>query len=346
MNLLETMATFGHEKVVFVSNPKAGLKAIIGIHSTALGPALGGCRLWDYASEEDALFDVLRLSRGMSHKNAAAGLALGGGKCVVFGKVEDKTEAMFEALGEAVESLGGQYITAEDVNTDTNDAIYMKRTTQYICGLPDVSGDPSPMTARGVMQGIRATAKVALGADSLDGLTFAIQGLGKVGYDVAQRLTKEGAKLYVADLRQDVVDRAVAEMGATAVPVDQILSQECDILAPCALGAIVNPKNIPNFHCKAIAGAANNLIYDDAAGEALKARGIAYAPDFIINGGGVINAGGEALGNYNEEEVIKKVDNIYNTIGNILEESRSTGVPEGVIATNYAENIIRNGGMK
>ena len=340
MNVMEEITKWGHEKVLFVNNEEAGLKAIIAVHNTNLGPAIGGCRLWPYASEEEALFDVLRLSRGMSHKNAAAGLNFGGGKAVIIADPSQKTEAMFEAFGEAVNALGGCYITAEDVNTDCDDALIIARKTNHICGLPHVSGDPSPYTAIGVFQGIKATAKVLNGTDNLEGLTIAVQGLGKVGYDLCRHLHKAGAKLIVANLEQSKIDMAVEEFGATVVSVDEILSQECDILAPCALGAVVNPTNIPKFNCRAIAGAANNLILDLESGEALKARGIYYAPDFIINGGGVINAAAEAAGDYNEEAVLEKVYNIYNTIEKILLESKETGEPEGVIATRFAEELI------
>ena len=341
MKLMETMCEKGHEKVLFVNNEKAGLKAIIAVHNTVRGPAIGGCRLYPYASEEDALFDVLRLSRGMSHKNAAAGLDFGGGKAVIIADPSQKTEAIFEAFGEAVNALGGCYITAEDVNTDCDDAIIMTRKTKYVCGLPAVSGDPSPYTAIGVWQGIKATAKVAFGSDSLKGLKIAVQGVGKVGYDLCRHLHSEGAELYVANRKNmAILEKCVEEFGATIVPADKILSQECDILAPCAMGAVVNPDTIPNFNCKAIAGAANNVILDLASGQALKDRGIYYAPDFIINAGGVINAAGEAAGNYNEEEVLKKVYNIYNTVERILLESKETGRPEGVIAEEFAENCI------
>lgn len=341
MKLMEEMTKYGHEKVLFVNNEEAGLKAIIAVHNTNRGPAIGGCRVWPYESEEDALFDVLRLSRGMSHKNAAAGLDFGGGKAVIIADPSQKTEAMFEAFGEAVNALGGCYITSEDVNTCCDDALVMARKTKYLCGLPDVSGDPSPYTAIGVWQGMKAAAKVVFGTDDLNGRTVAVQGIGKVGYDLCRYLHKEGAKLYVSNLHnKDMIQKAVEEFGATPVPADQILSQECDILAPCALGAVINPDTLPNLHCKVIAGAANNVLLDDACGEALKAKGIAYAPDFIINAGGVINAAGEAAGNYNEEEVLKKVYNIYNTVEHILLTSKETGKPEGVIATEYAESCI------
>ena len=341
MNAMTEMSKFRHEKVLFVNNEKAGLKAIIAVHNTNLGPAIGGCRLWPYASFDDALFDVLRLSRGMSHKNAVAGLPHGGGKGVIIADPSQKTEAMFEAFAEAVNSLGGDYITAEDVNTTCDDALVMLRKTNHICGLPQNSGDPSPFTARGVWQGIKATAKVALDRDSLEGLTIAVQGLGKVGYDLCRYLHADGAKLVVGNRsNKAALEKAADEFGATVVGTNEILTAECDILAPCALGAILNPNTIPNLRCKAVAGAANNQILDDASGLALKARGIYYAPDFVINGGGVINAAAEVDGPYNEQEVLKKVDNIYNSIEHILSESKRTGEPEGVIATRYAESLI------
>ena len=341
MNAMTEMSKYGHEKVLFVNNEKANLKAIIAVHNTNLGPAIGGCRLFPYATYDDALFDVLRLSRGMSHKNAIAGLAHGGGKSIIIADPSEKTEIMFEAFAEAVNNLEGTYITAEDVNTTCDDALVMLRKTKYLCGLPQNSGDPSPFTARGVWQGIKATAKVALGADSLDGLTIAVQGLGKVGYDLCRLLHESGAKLIVANRsNKAVADRAAAEFGAKIVTTDEIMSQKCDIFSPNAMGAILNPKTIPLLDCKAVAGGANNQILDEASGLALKARGIFYAPDFVINGGGVINAAAEVDGPYNKEAVLKKVDNIYNSIEQILTESKSTGVPEGVIATNMAESII------
>ncbi|MBQ7096095.1 MAG: Glu/Leu/Phe/Val dehydrogenase [Clostridia bacterium] len=341
MNAMTEMTNYRHEKVLFVNNEKAGLKAIIAVHNTNLGPAIGGCRLFPYESYDAALFDVLRLSRGMSHKNAVAGLPHGGGKGVIIADPSQKTEAMFEAFAEAVENLGGQYITAEDVNTTCDDAMVMLRKTKHLCGLPMNSGDPSPFTARGVWQGIKATAKVALGSDNLDGLTIAVQGLGKVGYDLCRLLHESGAKLIVANRsNKEMLAKAQAEFGAKVVDTKDIMAQECDIFSPNAMGAILNPNTIPTLRCKAVAGGANNQILDDASGLALKARGIFYAPDFVINGGGVINAAAEVDGPYNKEVVLEKVDNIYNTIEHILTESKKTGEPEGVIATRYAESII------
>ena len=341
MNAMTEMSKYRHEKVLFVNNEKAGLKAIIAVHNTNLGPAIGGCRLFPYASYDDALFDVLRLSRGMSHKNAVAGLPHGGGKGVIIADPSMKTEAMFEAFGEAVNNLGGDYITAEDVNTDCDDALIMMRKTKHICGLPMNSGDPSPFTARGVWQGIKATAKVALGRDDLEGLTIAVQGLGKVGWDLCRHLHESGAKLIIANRsNKEMAEKAIAEFGAKIVATEEIYAQECDIFSPNAMGAILNPTTIPQLKCKAVAGGANNQILDDASGIALKERGIFYAPDFVINGGGVINAAAEVDGPYNKDAVLVKVDNIYNTIEHILSESKKTGEPEGVIATRYAESLI------
>ena len=344
MNTLELIREYGHEEVAFFNNEKAGLKCILAIHSTKLGPALGGCRLWPYKSEEAALFDVLRLSRGMSFKNAAAGLPIGGGKGVIIADPSQKTDELFEAYAECVESLGGRYLTAEDVNTDTHDADIMLRKTSYVVGRADVSGDPSPFTAIGCFDGIRATAKSVFGSDNLDGMTIAVQGLGKVGYDLAERLHNAGVNLIVCNnSNKAMLEKAVNELGAKVVGSNEIYGVDCDIFSPNALGAIINKDTIPQLKCRAVAGAANNQIYDEEAGLALKARGIAYAPDFIINAGGVINAGQEAFTTYNEENVLKQVHNIYNTVYNILEESKSTGEPEGVIAQRFAEERIANG---
>ena len=248
---------------------------------------------------------------------------------------------MFEAFAEAVNNLGGEYITAEDVNTTCDDAMVMLRKTKHICGLPMNSGDPSPFTARGVWQGIRATAKVVLGSDDLNGLTIAVQGLGKVGYDLCRLLHNSGAKLIVANRsNQTIAQKAAEEFGAVVVPTEEIYAQKCDIFSPNAMGAILNPKTIPVLDCKAVAGGSNNQILDEASGLALKARGIYYAPDFVINGGGVINAAAEVDGPYNKDAVLAKVDNIYNSIEHILTESKATGEPEGTIATRFAESII------
>lgn len=341
---LEMIRQYGHEEVAFFNNEKVGLKAIIAIHNTNLGPAVGGCRLNPYETEEEALFDVLRLSRGMSYKNACAGLPLGGAKGVIIARPDQKTEALFEAFGECVDSLGGRYITAEDVRTDCENMEWVMRKTPYVTGRTNVSGSPSPFTALGVFDGIRATAKFLYGSDDLTGLKIAVAGLGSVGMDLAERLAKAGAKLIVTThTNRANIEKAVNEWGAVEALEGEIYGAECDILAPCALGATLNYQTIPELKCKAIAGAANNQLLDDNCGELLKKRGIAYAPDFIINAGGVINAGQEAFTTYNKDNVIEQVHKIYDTVYTILEESKSTGVPEGIIATKMAEDIIAKG---
>lgn len=335
---------YGHERVAFFQNEKAGLKAIIAVHSTKLGNAVGGCRLYPYQTFDAALFDVLRLSRGMSFKNAAAGLPIGGGKGVIIADPSQKSQALFEAYGEAVESLGGIYNTAEDVNTTTQDMDWVMNKTQHVVGRASVSGDPSPFTAIGTFDGIRAAAKFCLGTDDLKGVRIALQGLGHVGFDLAGQLAAAGAELIVSThSNRKNMEYAVKNWGAREVSDEEIYSVECDILSPCALGATLNYETIPTLKCKAVAGAANNQLLDEECGNMLKARGIAYAPDFIINGGGVINAGQEAFTTYNKENVLKQVHNIYNTVYNILEESKATGVPEGVIAQKFAEERIKNG---
>ena len=343
MNTLELIREYGHEEVAFFNNEKAGLKCIIGIHSTKLGPALGGCRLYPYAKEEDALFDVLRLSRGMSFKNAAAGLPIGGGKGVIIADPSMKSEALFEAYGECVESLGGRYLTAEDVNTTTQDMDWTMRKTGYVVGKAGVSGDPSPFTALGTFDGIRATAKALFGSDDLKGVKIGLQGLGHVGFDLAKQLIAAGADLTVATHSNRKNMEAMLALGAKELTDAELYKAELDILAPCALGATLNYETIPALKCKAVAGAANNQLLDDTCGEMLKKRGILYAPDFIINGGGVINAGQEAFTTYDKENVLRQVHNIYNTVLGILEESKATGEPEGVIAQRFAENRIKNG---
>lgn len=342
-NTLQMIREFGHEEVAFFNNEKAGLKCIIAIHNTNLGPAVGGCRLYPYANEEDALFDVLRLSRGMSFKNAAAGMPLGGAKGVIIADPSEKCEALFEAYGECVESLGGRYFTAEDVNTTTQDMEWTMHKTKQVVGKAAVSGDPSPFTAIGTFDGIRATAKMLNGTDDLHGVKIGLQGLGHVGFDLAKQLIAAGADLTVSTHSNRKNMEAMLALGAKELSDADLYKAKLDILAPCALGATLNFKTIPELKCRAVAGAANNQLFNDECGVLLKKRGILYAPDFIINGGGVINAGQEAFTTYDKENVLNQVHNIYNTVYNILEESKSTGEPEGVIAQRFAENRIKNG---
>jgi len=341
---LNLISEYNHERVLFVNNEKAGLHAIIAVHNTNLGPAIGGCRLYPYACLDDALFDVLRLSRGMSHKNAAAGLPCGGAKGVIIASPAQKTEALFEAFGEAVDSLGGCYYTAEDVNTTVEDMNQVMHKTQYVVGRENVSGDPSPFTAYGTFCGIKAIAKKLNGTDDLHGVKIALQGLGHVGFDLCEQLYKAGAELIVAThSNRKNMEVAVKEWGAKEVTDEELYGVECDILSPNALGATINYETLPKLKCRAVAGAANNQLLDDACGDALFKKGILYAPDFIINGGGVINAAQESFTVYNKENVLKQVENIYNTISWISEKSAATNVPEYIIAREFAEDRIKNG---
>lgn len=341
---LDLLREYNHEKVLFVNNDKAGLHAIIAVHNTNLGPAVGGCRLYPYANIDDALFDVLRLSRGMSHKNAAAGLPCGGAKGVIMASPAQKSEALFEAFGEAVETLGGAYYTAEDVNTTTDDMNQVMHKTQYVVGRENVSGDPSPFTAIGTFCGIKAVAKKLNGTDDLHGVKIALQGLGHVGFDLCHQLVEAGADLTVAThSNRKNMDIAVKEWGCKEVSDEELYGIECDILSPNALGATINYKTIPMLKCRAIAGAANNQLLDDECGKILREKGIFYAPDFVINGGGVINAAQEVFTTYNKENVLKQVKNIYNTVAWILDEAEAKNIPEGIIAREFAEERIKNG---
>ncbi len=287
-----------HEEVVFCHDAASGLNAIIAIHNTNLGPALGGCRMWPYASEDEALTDVLRLSKGMTYKSSLAGLSLGGGKCVIIGNArKDKSEALFRALGRFIESLGGRYITAEDVGIKVRDVETIGLETDHVAGIPAKgSGDPSPATAFGVFTGIKAAVRYKLGNHDLRGVRVAIQGLGAVGYHLASYLAGEGAELLVADINEDAVARALSEFGAKSVAPEAIIAQNVDVFAPCALGAVINDETLPHLKARIIAGSANNQLADDHHGEALKQAGVLYVPDYLINAGGVINISHEFNG--------------------------------------------------
>ena len=341
---LDLISEWNHERVLFANNEKAGLHAIIAVHNTNLGPAIGGCRLYPYANLESALFDVLRLSRGMSHKNAAAGLPCGGAKGVIIASPDQKCEALFEAFGEAVESLGGKYLTAEDVNTTVEDMNQVMHKTQYVVGRENVSGDPSPFTAYGTFCGIKAIAKQLNGTDDLHGVKIALQGLGHVGFDLCHQLYEAGADLIVAThSNRKNMAVAVEQWGAKEVTDEELYGMECAILSPNALGATINYEPLPKLKCRAVAGAANNQLLDDKCGDILFSKGILYAPDFIINGGGVINAAQEAFTTYNKENVLRQVENIYNTITWIADKAKETKTPEYVIARDFAEDRIKNG---
>ncbi|MGZ4030656.1 MAG: Leu/Phe/Val dehydrogenase [Tumebacillaceae bacterium] len=343
MKIFEYMEKYDYEQLVFCHDEASGLKAIIAIHDTTLGPALGGTRMWVYEKEEDAIEDALRLARGMTYKNAAAGLNLGGGKTVVIGNPKtDKSEALFRALGRYVESLNGRYITAEDVGTSVNDMDFIHQETDYVTGVSETygsSGNPSPMTALGCYVGLLAAAKAAFGSDDITGKTVAVQGVGNVGYYLCKHLHEAGANLIVTDINQESLDRVATEFGAQIVAPNEIFSVDCDIFAPCALGAIINDDTIPQLKAKVIAGSANNQLKEERHGDILHEKGIVYAPDYVINSGGVINVADELEG-YNAERARKKVENIYNIIWNIFEISKRDGIPSYKAADRMAEDRI------
>ena len=317
MEIFKYMEKYDYEQLVFCQDEASGLKAVIAIHDTTLGPALGGARMWTYASEENAIEDALRLARGMTYKNAAAGLNLGGGKTVIIGDpFKDKNEEMFRALGRFIHGLNGRYITAEDVGTTVSDMDLIHEETDYVTGISPAfgsSGNPSPVTAYGVYRGMKAAAKEAFGSDSLEGLKISVQGLGNVAYKLCEYLHNEGAKLVVTDINQAAIDRVVNDFDAVAVAPDEIYAQEVDIFSPCALGAILNDETIPQLKAKVIAGSANNQLKDSRHGDYLHELGIVYAPDYVINAGGVINVADELYG-YNRERAMKRVDGIYDSI--------------------------------
>lgn len=337
MTVFDQPAYDRHQAVHFVQDEATGLRAIIAIHSTARGPAAGGCRLWQYENDEAALIDALRLSRGMSYKNAIARLPLGGGKAVILRNSRLPASAeMLEAFGRAVEGLGGQYITAEDVGITVDDMAHVARTTRYVSGLRGLSGDPSPKTARGVFNGIRTSVRSALQRDDLEGLKVAVQGLGGVGYHLCAELHAAGAKLIVADLNAKQVERAQDEFSAEVAPVEQILFQRVDVLAPCALGGILNERSIPRLQTSIVAGGANNQLLHDEDGERLRQRGILYAPDYVINAGGIISVASTYLGTMDQREVADRISGIGQTLSSIFDEAKLQRMPTNRIADALA----------
>lgn len=334
-----------HEQVVYCSDKTTGLKAIIAVHSTALGPACGGCRMWDYAADEDALVDVLRLSRGMTYKNAMAGLPLGGGKAVIIGDAKTiKSDALFRKFGDYVHSLSGRYISAEDVNITCHDISIVGQSTPYVAGLEGKSGNPGPFTALGTYRGIKAAAKHKFGSDDLRGKTVAVQGLGSVGFYLCEHLHNEGAALIVTDINQAAVDRAVQQFGATAVGLNDIYAVDADIYAPCALGATINDDTIAQLKVKIIAGCANNQLKEPRHGEMLRQKGILYAPDYVINAGGIINVALEIRPEgYNKDESTAKVLAIYDTLINLFARADAENKPTNVVADLMAQEIIARG---
>ncbi|MFT5520387.1 MAG: leucine dehydrogenase [Enterobacterales bacterium] len=328
-----------HEQVVFCNDKKSGLKAIICIHSTALGPAVGGCRMWEYANDEEALIDALRLSRGMTYKNAMAGLPFGGGKGVILGDSKTmKSDELFKAYGRFLNNLNGRYVTAEDVGITTADMAIVHTETAFVAGLEGKSGDPSPLTAYGVYKGIKASVQHKFGVDNLAGLNISVQGVGHVGYYLCRYLHDEGAKLIVCDINQESIDRVVTEFNATAVGIDEIYDQDVDIYAPCALGATINDQTINRLKCSIVAGAANNQLAEDRHGTELMQKGILYAPDYVINAGGIINISFEE--NYSLENAMAKVDEIYDTLIEVFETSAREGNTTNHIADQLARERI------
>jgi leucine dehydrogenase len=340
MKLFDTIAGMGHEQLVMCHDESAGYRGIIAIHSTVLGPALGGTRFWQYASDEDAIVDALRLARGMTYKNAVAGLNLGGGKSVIIG--DNKTidrEMIFRAHGRFVESLGGRYITAEDVGTSTADMDYVHMETTNVSGLAGRSGDPSPVTAHGVFRAIQASAKERWGSDDLSTKTVSVQGTGHVGYYLAKELHEAGAKLIVTDIDAERVKQVMTEFGARAVAPDEIYGVQADIFAPCALGAIINDRTIPQLKCEIVSGAANNVLHEARHGSVLEEKGILYAPDYVANAGGVINVYSELAG-WSSARAFRKADEIYDTILKVFAIAKSDRVPTYEAADRLAEQRI------
>jgi leucine dehydrogenase len=335
------MSTYNHEQLLFCNDNETGLKAIIAVHNTTLGPALGGTRMWNYNNELEALNDVLRLSRGMTYKNSISGLNLGGGKAVIIGDSRtQKSEALFRRFGKFVESLGGKYITAEDVGISPKDMIWVNMETNNVVGLPGKSGDPSPVTAYGVYMGMKAAAKKQFGTDSLAGKKVAVQGVGHVGEYLVGHLAKENAKIFISDIHEESLTRVAKKYGATVVGLDEIYGLDVDIYAPCALGATVNDQTLEQLKCSIIAGAANNQLADETVhGEVMKEKGILYIPDFMLNAGGVINCYAEVKG-LAPAWAMDKAEEIYATTTNILNRSIAENLPTYKIANQMAEERI------
>ena len=334
----------GHEEVVFCYDKKTGLKAIIAIHDTTLGPALGGTRMWMYKSESEALNDVLRLSRGMTFKAAISGLELGGGKAVIIGDSrKDKTPELFRKYGEFIDSLKGRYITAEDVGTSTNDMVYVHERTKFVTGLPvnmGGSGDPSPVTAYGVYMGMKASAMERWGDDSLNGKKIAVQGVGHVGENLVKYITEEGAKVFITDINKEQLDSVSKKYGAEIVAPEAIYDLDIDIYAPCALGATLDTEHINRLKCSIVAGAANNQLADEFVhGKMVTEKGILYAPDFLINAGGLINVYSEIKG-YDREASLQKAKNIYTTTLEIFKKARTEHLTTAAAARMIAEERL------
>jgi leucine dehydrogenase len=343
MAVFEKIQADNYEQIFFCNDTKVGLKAIIAIHNSALGPATGGCRMWNYRNEEEALTDVLRLSKGMTYKASISHLPLGGGKSIIIGDAAQKTPELLKRFGDFVETLKGHYITAKDVGIDSNDLKTIKTRTSHILGIAgeaNSSGDPSPVTAWGVYNGILACAEKAFGSKSLKGLHISLQGLGAVNYHLLKYLNQEGAKVTGCDISPESVERARSEFGIQVVKPEEIYDVACDVFSPGALGAIVNSQTIDRLKCKVIAGGANNQLATESDGETLLKKGILYAPDYAINAGGLINIYHEREG-YNREKAYAHVGRIYDTMKKILEVSTAKKVPTNIVANRIAEERVR-----
>ena len=344
MDVFDQIHDAHHEQVVFCHDAESGLDSIIAIHDTTLGPALGGTRMWQYRSTDEALHDVLRLSEGMTYKAAVAGLELGGGKAVIIGDSrKDKTPELLRAHGRFVDTLGGRYITAEDVGIGVEDMEYVYEMTKHVTGIrssPHGSGDPSPVTAYGVYNGIKASCLRKLGSDDLKGVRVAVQGAGHVGYYLCENLAADGAMLSICDIDEERVQKVVDDFGARAVDHEAIYDVECEVFAPCALGAIINDGTVRRLHCQVVAGGANNQLEEDRHGDALDAKGILYAPDYVINAGGLINVYGEIVG-YGLETAKEKARGIYGTLLSIYEIAADEAIPTYRAADRLARDRIR-----
>ena len=339
-DLFTLLAEHTHEQVSFYYDEACGYRGIIAIHDTRLGPALGGTRFWNYHDDREALVDALRLARGMTYKAAVAGLNLGGGKSVILGDNRiTRREAIFRAHGRHVESLGGRYITAEDVGTSTADMEFIRAETEHVTGLLGKSGDPSPVTAYGVYRGIKACARVRYGSDDLSGKVVAVQGCGHVGYSLIKLLHEDGARLIVTDIDAQRVKSVVEDFGASAVATDAIYAQQANIFAPCALGAIINDDTLPQLKVEIVAGAANNQLAEDRHGQELESQGILYAPDYVINGGGLINVNAELHG-WTLERARNKAGEIYDSILRVFDIAREERIPSYLAADRLAEERI------
>jgi leucine dehydrogenase len=343
--MFDKSAFANHESVHHFFDEKTGLRCIIAIHSTARGPGAGGCRMWNYATSDEAFTDALRLSEGMSYKNAMAGLPLGGGKAVIWGNSRtDKTPELFRALGRAIETLGGRYWSAEDVGVSTADMAYAAEETKYVAGLDKgaaASGDPSPVTARGVFLGIKAAARVVFGSDDLNGRRIAVQGVGHVGGRVAELLAEAGAALVITDVNTEALNAVAAKTGAAIVTPDAIYDQDVEVFSPNALGAIINPDTIGRLKAKIIAGGANNQLSVPEMGDQLREKGVLYAPDYVINGGGIINVAAEISGTYDPAWVEGKVQELVGTLESVFEQAARESRSTSRVADEMARRRIR-----